>query len=114
MHTKALSKGITLAELLVLSEILSSPNFDHPVSDSPDQWDTTISNPQTVTVDTQFNPKDPRNHTPLKDLSEQECQEETDKHRSFTSNATKPTDLADLVNTVSFQCSLPPGSLKRI
>lgn len=109
MHAQALSQGVTLAELLALSEVASassSPCFDHPVSDRPDQWDSTVSNPHTVTVDTEFDPKDPLNHTSLRNLSEQDRQKLTNEHRKSASSAKEPADLTGLVNAVSFSMFL--------
>lgn len=56
------------------------------------------------------NPIDPRNHTPLRNLSAQDRQKLTEEHRNSASNAKEPTDLTGLVNTVSFQLFLLSGS----
>lgn len=104
MHSEALSKGITLAELLALSEVASSSsstNFDHPVSDRPDQWDANLSNAQTVTVETAIDPSDPCNRTSLRGLSEEDRQKLTDEHRNWASDANEPPDLDSLVKAVS-------------
>lgn len=104
LHTEALARGTTLAELLALSDSIaasSSQTFNHPVSNYPDLAKTTSLESETVTVNTDFDPSDSRNHTPLKNLSKQERQNLTDKHREWAENAKEPVNLQDLANTVS-------------